>query len=146
MASIPLVLVLVGCGSDEDPKAEEPSLETTTSTADSGVTTPVEVVDLTGDDVVEIEVEDGRFDPAAFRVDPRARIVFRNAGGEEHDITPSEVGAFTPIRAEDLGPGEASTLVLDEPGYYPFHCSLHDTPTDGELGTIVVGVDHRQVE
>ncbi len=101
-------------------------------------------MDLTGTDVVEVDVGDDAFDPSTFEVDPRTRIVFRNSGSSDHDVRPAVDGAFEPIAAEDLGPGEAATLVLTETGEYPFYCSIHGTP--GHAGTAVVGEGSGVVE
>lgn len=132
-AVVVAALLLVGCGDDGGSDDAGPS------TADPDLTVPDDVADLTGDDVVDIDVVDNDYVPNGFRVDPGAEIVFTNKGEDQHNVTPSEDGTFTAIDEEDLGPGEAATLVLDEPGTYFIYCSLHGTPTRGQNGVIIVG-------
>jgi plastocyanin len=49
-----------------------------------------------------------------------------------------EDGAFEPIEIADLQPGDASSITFDEPGEYPYYCSLHGTTTKGMVGAIRV--------
>ena len=104
----------------------------------AGVERPDDIEDLTGMDVVEIDVRDNLYEPRNFRVDPGAEIVFTNTGRNPHNVTPSEEGAFEVVTEDTLeeGPG---TLVIDADGDYPFYCTIHGSPTAGQTGYVVVG-------
>ena len=102
------------------------------------VSRPSSIVDLRGQDVVEIEIRDNVFDERFFRVDSGARIVFVNRGANTHDVTASAEGAFPKITKEALASGPQA-LVLTAEGDYPFYCSIHGTPSRGQTGYVVVG-------
>jgi uncharacterized cupredoxin-like copper-binding protein len=48
---------------------------------------------------------------------------------------------FETIPVDQLPPGGAATLVLDEPGIYPYYCSLHGSASAGMVGRIRVAQD-----
>ncbi len=102
------------------------------------VTRPSEIVDLRGQETVEIEIRDNVYDERFFRVDPGTQIVFVNRGANTHDVTASADGAFPKITKEALT-AAPQALVLDAPGDYPFYCSIHGTATRGQTGYVVVG-------
>ena len=96
--------------------------------------------DATALAVVEIDVRDNTFDAQHLEVSAGTTITFTNVGRTEHNVYPAEDGAFTPIDATDLEPGEARMLTLEEPGVVPYYCTLHGTTTKGMVGAIrVVG-------
>ena len=102
------------------------------------VARPSTIVDLRGQDLVEIEIRDNVFDERFFRVDPGTQIVFVNRGANTHDVTASAEGAFPKITKEALASGPQA-LVLTAEGDYPFYCSIHGTQTRGQTGYVVVG-------
>jgi plastocyanin len=99
---------------------------------------PSTIVDLRGQDLVEIEIRDNVFDERFFRVDPGTQIVFVNRGANTHDVTAAAEGAFPKITKEALIEGPQA-LVLSAEGDYPFYCSIHGTQTRGQTGYVVVG-------
>ncbi len=97
---------------------------------------PDDLVDLTGMEVVEIEVADNVYRTRDFIVDAGTEIVFVNVGSNDHNVKPSIPDAF-PI-VPDFGKGESATLRIDTPGDYPFYCSIHGAPGIGHVGYVVV--------
>lgn len=97
-----------------------------------------EFVDLTGRDDVTVDALDNTFSPKYVEVDAGATVTFSNEGRNQHNVFPAEDGAFTPIETADLGPGESASITFEEPGDYPYYCTLHGTKTKGMVGGIRV--------
>lgn len=95
-------------------------------------------VDLTGSDDVTVDALDNNFSPKYVEVDAGATVTFSNEGRNQHNVFPAEDGAFAPIETADLGPGESASITLEEPGDYPYYCTLHGTKTKGMVGGIRV--------
>lgn len=148
-------LALFGCAADDPVVIEVTSqndLTTTTAQSDDAesvtdavfppvnpdVSRPQEIVDLRGQEIVQIEIRDNVFDERFFRVDPGAQIVFTNRGANTHDVTASAEGAFPKITKEALA-AAPQALVLDVEGDYPFFCSIHGTASRGQTGYVIVG-------
>jgi plastocyanin len=95
----------------------------------------------TGEDpaipVVELTVTiiDSQFDPPELTVPTGATIIWNQNGALPHTIT-AEDGAF------DSGPlssGQTYSYIFDEPGEFPYYCSLHGGPGGvGMAGVIIV--------
>ncbi|MEZ5245957.1 MAG: hypothetical protein R2707_12735 [Acidimicrobiales bacterium] len=102
------------------------------------VSRPSTIVDLRGQETVEIEIRDNVFEERFFRVDPGTQIVFVNRGANTHDVTAAAEGAFPKITKEALLEAPQA-LILTAEGDYPFYCSIHGTATRGQTGFVVVG-------
>jgi plastocyanin len=98
------------------------------------------------DGAVEIRMLDNSFAPAVVEVEVGQTVRFVNRGRVEHNAiaadgswsTEQTFGAFL------MDPGESTELTFDEPGVYPYYCSLHATKDgagewQGMVGTFVVG-------
>lgn len=127
---------VVSCAADDG--AGEDTADATFPPVNPDVARPSTIVDLRGQDLVEIEIRDNVFDERFFRVDPGTQIVFVNRGANTHDVTASAEGAFPKITKEALAAG-SQALVLTAEGDYPFYCSIHGTQTRGQTGYVVVG-------
>jgi plastocyanin len=126
LSSILLVAVtLVACSDGDDSGA-------------SDVTIGDDFVDHQGQDALVITVRDNSFDDQHVVVSAGTEITFDNKGRNAHNALPVEDGAFEEVPTEDLQPGDAATVTFDEPGEYPYYCSLHGTESAGMVGTIVV--------
>jgi plastocyanin len=100
-----------------------------------------------GDDTaVEIRMLDNGFAPAVVEVGAGQTVRFVNRGRVEHNAiaadgswsTEETFGAFL------MDPGVATEIVFDQPGVYPYYCSLHATQDaegewQGMVGTLIVG-------
>jgi plastocyanin len=137
-AVVATVLVVAGCGGGDGGEA------TDRAAGDEGVASPLpetpdgDVTDRTGEAEVVVQARDNTFLPQHLAVSPGTRITFDNRGRNDHNALPVEAGAFPDVPAEDLEPGETATIVIDEPGEYPYYCSLHGTTTAGMVGSIRV--------
>lgn len=125
-------LALAGCGSDGQGDAA-----TTTTAAQS---LPLaEVVDQRGAAEVAVEVVDNAYEPRVVQVDVGAEVTWTNTGFNQHNVLASESGQFADVPTGSLDPGASATRTFDQPGLYPYYCSIHGTPTRGQRGLIVVG-------
>jgi plastocyanin len=78
---------------------------------------------------------DDVFSPGIVRVQPGATVEWTNDGRSRHTVQADD-GAWD---SGIVAPGGEFTHTFDEPGVFPYFCSLHGTPGAGMIGTIVVG-------
>lgn len=134
--AVVVLLVVSACG-DGSPAADPGG--GSASTPSHGVDlSEVTFSDQTGDATVAVDARDNAFRRDYIEVSPGTTITFRNRGRTDHNALPVETGAFAPIEAADLTPGDEASIVIDEPGEYPYYCSLHGTTTVGMVGAIRV--------
>jgi plastocyanin len=124
--ALALALVAGGCGGGDDAAADLPAV------ADS------EFEDLTGESSVKVDAVDNAFEPRYIRISPGTEVEFDNVGRNPHNVVPAEEGQFETIPTDQLQPGQQASLTFDEPGTYPYYCSLHGTASRGMTGRIVV--------
>lgn len=91
--------------------------------------------DLVEGSYESIDGLDDFFSPQVLRVAPRSAIEFENKGRNPHNVTADD-GSFS---SGLMLPGDEFDVELDEPGVYPFTCTLHGSPGAGMTGIIVVG-------
>ena len=149
-----LALALLGCAADDPISVEvkvQEAATTTAPTADAAVEEdpppPVDtvprpaadkIIDLRGQDEIEVVIRGNQFETRFFRVDPGTKIVFVDRGVNPHNVTPSNDGAFPTIDQESLEISPQA-LQLDIAGDYPFYCTIHGTKTRGQTGYVIVG-------
>lgn len=106
-------LALAACGDDD---AESASTATsgadTTTTADDGGA-------VTGD---QLEIPGFDFAPVNLTVAAGQEITVENTHNQAHTATSDDAGVFD---TGTIAAGESATFTVDEPGTYPYHCSLH---------------------
>ncbi|CAB4536316.1 unannotated protein [freshwater metagenome] len=129
----------VGCASSDS----KSSGQATTSSADSATqglpdVPQSEFVDKTSLPEVTVTVKDNVFSPQYITVSPGTKVIFNNQGRNPHNVIPVTSGAFEQIATDDLQPEEQDQIVFDEPGMYPYYCSLHGTPKKGMNGRVQV--------
>lgn len=96
--------------------------------------------------VVDVEMQDNRFEPELTRIEVGDTVRFTNEGAVDHNAIDVD-GAWSTGEADGgepadvMAPGEAVELTFDEPGHYTYYCSLHapDDGSTGMVGTLVVG-------
>ena len=88
--------------------------------------------------------------PALRRIPGHERLIERALAGNPHGrlTTPEDVAAalvelarsgwVESVPVEDFQPDDTATITFDEPGVYPYYCSLHGTPSAGMDGRIRV--------
>ena len=121
--------VLAACSGDDDAPTTSSPIE---------VTIGEDVADLTGQDAVEVQVRDNSFNAQHIAISTGTTVTFANKGRNPHNVVSVEEGAFPEVPTDSLQPGDAATVTFDEPGEYPYYCSLHGTDTAGMTGSIVV--------
>ena len=148
-----LGLVVAGCAGD-DPLADVRSFGQDGAQDDGGqppdtgegdefppqnplVRRPTEFEDLTGRSRVEVEIADNVYRTRNFIVDAGTQIVFVNVGANPHNVVAAAEGAFEKIPEAALQ-ADSAALVLDQPGDYPFYCSIHGGANWGQTGFVVV--------
>ncbi len=88
---------------------------------------------------VTIQAVDNDFVSPYVTVRSGTAVTFVNDGRNVHDVIP--VGdTFRAIEPNHFARHDEATVTFDEPGDYPYYCSLHGTATKGMRGAIrVVG-------
>lgn len=128
-----LALGAVGCSDD----AAEDSGPVTVDTAEGlPAVSDDEFVDMTGQSEIVIDARDNTFVPQFVTVSPGTEITFDNTGRTAHNVIPVDDSQFAAIPTDDLQPGDTAVLTFDDPGLYPYYCSLHGTPSAGMDGRI----------
>lgn len=141
VAAVALVapMALAGCGDGDDATTAPTVAETT---APAGEDTPdlsdEEFEDLTDQSEVTVQARDNTFVSDYITIKAGTTVTWTNRGRTEHNVLPVVDGAFTPIEIEDLEPGMSASITFDEPGDYPYYCSLHGTKTKGMVGAVRV--------
>jgi plastocyanin len=130
-----LCLITVSCSDDQ------PSTATPATTAVAALS-PGDATDLRGTASVQVTVADNVYTPRVVRVDPGTTITWTNEGFNDHNVLASEKGQFPDVPTSALEPGMSASRTFDEPGLYPYYCSIHGTPTRGQRGLLVVGDTH----
>jgi len=88
---------------------------------------------------VTVEAVDNDFVPAFVTVRAGTKVTFVNNGRNVHDVIAVD-DTFRPIEPNRFARDDEASRTLDEPGDYPYYCSLHGTATQGMRGAIrVVG-------
>ena len=134
--ALPVLLLAAACG--EQASAGPNASDDAAAVADEPTVSDEEFEDLTGEAKVVIEARDNTFMGQYVTVSAGTEVTFDNRGRNPHNAVPVEPGAFEGIDTEALEPGNAATVVLDEPGEYPYYCTLHGTETAGMVGMIRV--------
>jgi plastocyanin len=130
-SSLLAAVLLAGCGSD--------SLSSSATTVPEGPDlSSVTFEDQTGETAVEVDAVDNTFKPEYLQVSAGTTVTFRNDGRNDHNVLPTEVGAFEAIQADQFLPGTEQSITFATPGDYPYYCSLHGTKTKGMIGAIRV--------
>lgn len=136
--AVTLAAVAGGCASD-DPiaGATEPDTDTGSEAAEV-IEIPDDALDFTGESEVTVTIQDNRFEQREIVVDPGTQVTWLNEGRQTHNVTPSEEDSFVGVPTADLEPDETAARTFDDPGDYPYFCSLHGTARQGQTGRVIV--------
>jgi plastocyanin len=91
---------------------------------------------MEGDEVAVTSL-DNTFRAPVIQVQPGTTVVWSNRGRNQHDVLPVEGDAWG-VELGEFEPGDTYSHTFDEPGTYPYYCSIHGTTTTGMVGTVVV--------
>lgn len=144
-----MALALLGCAADDPILIEVTVQEAPTAAPVVGEDPPPptdtvprpaadKIIDLRGQERVEVVIRGNQFETRFFRIDPGTQIVFVNRGVNPHNVTASVDGAFPTIGQDSLETSPQA-LQLDIAGDYPFYCTIHGTKTRGQTGYVIVG-------
>ena len=129
------LLPLAACGGGEPADPAPGAGDTTPAGVDlSGK----DFEDLSGQAEVTVQARDNNFVAPYIEVEAGTKITFANKGRNQHDVEPVVDGAFPAIPVDAFDPGQSKTLTFDEPGEYPYYCTLHGNKTKGMVGAIRV--------
>jgi plastocyanin len=84
-----------------------------------------------------ITVTDNQFNPPELTIPVGSTVVWNQNGASQHTITADD-GSF------DSGPlasGMTYNVIFDEPGEYPYYCSLHGGPQGQGMSGIIIVVE-----
>lgn len=133
-----LVALLASCGGDGDGAEGGGGGGGNDPTADLPEVPDSDFEDMTGKSAITIDAKDNVFDPQFVTVSPGTKITFENVGRNPHNVIPVDKAQFDAVPTDQFQPDDVATLVFDEPGVYPYYCSLHGTPSAGMDGRIRV--------
>ena len=85
-------------------------------------------IDLRGQSEVLIDMSHNNFDPQDIIIDAGTALTWINNDSVDHYINtdPHPGHNYYPeFNSRAIANGETYSVILDEPGYYPYHCSAH---------------------
>lgn len=127
-----VMLLVAGCGGDDGGGEDD-----TETTATSGSPAPDTTPSPPGP-AVTVQALDNSFRPETVTVSVGTEVLFDNRGRNDHNVLPSDGGDEWGVQVEEFRPGDQYTVTFDEPGEYPYYCSIHGTADVGMIGTVVV--------
>jgi plastocyanin len=137
LATVALLGSLAACGGGGDD--EDGGLSGGDAAGDGqadDTPTAQDPVVLEGDEVAVTSL-DNTFRAPVIQVQPGTTVVWSNRGRNQHDVLPVEGDAWG-VDISDFQPGDTYSHTFDEPGTYPYYCSIHGTTTTGMVGSVVV--------
>lgn len=131
-----MIALAAGCG-DGKPLGS-PTMPVATTVPTGIDLSGAQFVDHTAAKKVEVDAVDNNFQDQYVTVKAGTTVVFRNAGHNEHNLTPAVAGSFAGASTPAFEPGVEHTVTFTTAGDYPYYCSLHGTTTKGMTGAIRV--------
>lgn len=123
-----LTLALAACSSGSASSAPSTAASAAPPAASPSTAAVCEETTDPGD--VSASIKDFAFDPADITAKAGQVIAFTNTGAAPHTVTLDDGSCTTP----NILAGKADGIVINAPGTYPFHCTIHTQMK----GTIVV--------
>lgn len=136
--AVSLAAILGGCGDGESATDTTTTVAPASDGADAVDLSDKEFEDLTAETEVDVQARDNTFVADYITIKAGTTVTWTNRGRTEHNVLPAVDGAFVPIEVQDLEPGMSASITFDEPGDFPYYCSLHGTKTKGMVGAIRV--------
>jgi plastocyanin len=144
VASLGLALLGAACApdpldtygdSDEVPATLAP-LPTTTVPAGEDIE-PAPTFPSNGE-TVEVRALDNSFVAQSVEIEAGTEILWTNAGRNDHNVLPVDESLDWGVEREDFVPTDEYSRVFDQPGVYPYYCSIHGTKEVGMVGAVIV--------
>ncbi len=108
-------LTVLGCGSSSN----QPSSGGGTNTQSSGNT---------------VILKDTSFQPQQITISTGSELTWINQDSVNHTVVGDGTGPGGDFQSKTLQPGEEFSFIFDQPGNYPYHCSIHPSMK----GTVIV--------
>lgn len=89
-------------------------------------------------EVVQVRSLDNSFIQASIEVEAGTEVLWINGGRNDHNILPVDDTLGWGVDRDTFVPGTEFTLLFDEPGVFPYYCSIHGTKDIGMVGTVIV--------
>lgn len=130
---LPLVLVVLiaapllvaGCTSPSNPS---PAPSAATQNVNATATVPLNASAATSSATpasFAAAIRDFSFQPSAMTIPRRASLTWRNDDSVAHNVVSDSNAFSSPV----LNPGATYSHKFDQPGTYPYHCSIHPSMT-----------------
>lgn len=136
---IPLALLGVACGGDDDPTVQgsPPATVETPEPTDEPTQSPTEeCVDQTDQGQIEVEMYDNFFEPACLTVSEDQPSQILNEGDAAHTFTIPETQVDVELDPGERFGGEGFGLPAGE---YVYYCRFHGSPAgSGMAGTMTI--------
>lgn len=84
---------------------------------------------------VTVRALDDFYEPPVIRIPVGGEVYWTMSGRNPHTVTADDGSSDSGV----LTPGQEYERTYDEPGVYPYYCTLHGTPGKGMAATVVVG-------
>jgi plastocyanin len=119
-----LALAAAGCSSDDGAEAPPATTQAGSTTTHASGTTegPSGSTPASEDTVV---VQGFEFTPATITVASGVAVHFQNEDGFTHTVTAGEPGRPSGTFDVRLSAGTTGDVTVDDPGSYPYFCSIH---------------------
>lgn len=109
-----------------------------TDGAETGDAVPEPATFEANGEVVQVRSLDNSFIQPLVEIEAGTRVHWINGGRNDHNILPVDETLEWGIDRDTFVPGAEYTLLFDEPGVYPYYCSIHGTQDVGMVGTVIV--------
>lgn len=89
-------------------------------------------------EVVEVRSLDNSFIQATIEIEAGTEVNWINGGRNDHNILPVDESLTWGVDRDTFVPGTEFSLLFDEPGVFPYYCSIHGTKEVGMVGAVIV--------
>ena len=118
------------------PPETRPPLPTTIAPADG---LAVEVPTFAANGItVDVRALDNSFIGANIEIEAGTNVRWVNGGRNDHNILPIDESLGWGVERGEFVPTDEYDHLFDQPGVYPYYCSIHGTKEAGMVGTVIV--------
>lgn len=87
---------------------------------------------------IDVRSLDNSFIQPVVEIEAGTEIQWINGGRNDHNVLPVDESLTWGVDRDTFVPGERYSHVFDQPGVYPYYCSIHGTKEAGMVGAVVV--------
>ncbi len=124
-------------GAGDAAPATLPPLPTTTAPPAGEEPAPAPTFPANGE-TVEVRSLDNSFVAASVEIEAGTEVRWVNGGRNDHNVLPVDESLDWGIERGEFVPTDEYSHVFDQPGVYPYYCSIHGTKEAGMVGAIIV--------